>query len=427
VRRLPLWTALLLAVSLGSPPATANAASGACVVGEVGPLCQVWTGRVISVNDGDTMDVDIAGDGTRATRRIRMVGVQAMEQRVFSARYRQGDCHAVAATLRLEQLLNRGRRIVRLAAEDPWSTSHNRLRRLVAVKIGGRWRDVGTKLVGEGHALWWPTWSESAANRRYSIRSQRALAAARGVFDPDGCGPGPAAASPLALTVNWDADGNDAWNPSGEWVEIANLDPVNPVALGGWHLRDATLSRYTFPPHAVIPPGGRVTVNVGREGDQQTVFSWARRAAKFENASHDEDAMGDGAYLFDTLGNVRAAMIYPCRTACSDPLEGLLAVTADPTGERESIAVSNLTGGPVSLDGYLLKRRPYSYHFGPDAVVPPGESLRVMIQGDREDDTPLRKHWGLERQLLHDDGDQVLLNTYTDLVVACAAWGGRSC
>ena len=30
-----------------------------------GPLCTFWTGKVTFVADGDTIDVDIAGDGRR--------------------------------------------------------------------------------------------------------------------------------------------------------------------------------------------------------------------------------------------------------------------------------------------------------------------------------------------------------------------------
>ena len=40
--------------------------------------------------------------------------------------------------------------------------------------------------------------------------------------------------------------------------------------------------------------------------------------------------MGDGAYLFDTLGNIRATMVYPCRGSCADPAQGAVAVSADP-------------------------------------------------------------------------------------------------
>ena len=58
-------------------------------------------------------------------------------------------------------------------------------------------------------------------------------------------------------------------------------------------------------------------VDVGEESDGVSVFGWGLRAPVFANVTGDEDAMGDGAYLFDPLGNIRASMIYPCRFAAA--------------------------------------------------------------------------------------------------------------
>jgi hypothetical protein len=297
----------------------------------------------------------------------------------------------------------------------------------VAVKSGRRWRDVGTLMLSEGRGLWWASASESAANLSYRALLQQAIAAQRGLFDPDACGAGPSAASPLKLWVNWDADGDDTANPAGEWVKVRNLDPVNAVPLGGWYLRDSGLRRYTFPAHAVIAPGGTVTLNVGSDGDDASVFRWGLRAPVFENATRNENAMGDGAYLFDPLGNVRALMVYPCTVACSDPLQGAVAITAEPAVRRESVTLSNLTAGPIDLGGYVLKSPPFSYHFGAGSVLQPGESMRILVGGAPEDDQPLLKHWGIARPILRNAGDVVRLSTYSDITLACTVWGDRSC
>jgi endonuclease YncB( thermonuclease family) len=417
--------ALLMALfGLLALPAVADAARGACVAGRPGPDCTVWRAEVLSVNDGDTLDVDVLGDGTSSRRRIRLAGVQAMEQSSYGFRSRQGDCHAVAATQRLDALVRRSGRLVRLAAKDPESRSRGRFIRTLAVRSGGRWVDAGARMIREGRALWWASTHESAPNRRYSVLLQEAIAAQRGLFDPDGCGAGPSAASPLKVWVNWDADGDDTANPSGEWVKLRNLDPVNAVALGGWHVRDSGLRRYTFPADAVIPPAGTITVNVGTGGPGE--LSWGLRDPVFENASDDEKAMGDGAYVFDPLGNVRASMVYPCRGACSDPAEGSVALTADSRGRRESITIANVTAGPLDLDGYALKSPPYGYALD-QAVIPPGGSLLIDIGGDPAEDEPLERHWGLARPILRNKGDVARLATYTDITLACTAWGDRTC
>jgi endonuclease YncB( thermonuclease family) len=424
-RLLPLLLPVLAALAV--LPALAEAKRGACVAGQPVPRCEVWTAKVVSVNDGDTIDVDLAGDGTSAARRIRFTGVQAMEQKTYAARHRSGDCHAVEATLRVERLIRHSGNRVRLAAEDPLSTAHRRLLRTVAVRSNGRWTDLGTILVREGLALWMPLWAESAPNAAYSVLGQQARAAGIGLYDPDACGIGPSAASPLKLWVNWDADGRDTSNAAGEWVKLRNLDPVNPVPLGGWYVRDSGLRRFTFPPAAVVGPGATLTVNVGEESDGVSVFAWNQRAPVFGNVTDDTDAMGDGAYLFDPLGNVRASMIYPCRFTCTDPLQGAITIGAEPDGQRESVTLTNVSAGPVDLDGYVLKSAPQSYHFAPGSVIQPGGSLVVRVIGDPDQDTATVKRWGFARTILRNAGDVVELRTYTDIRLACAAWGDRSC
>jgi endonuclease YncB( thermonuclease family) len=427
-RALPFLLAVAIAALL---PAAADAARGPCVAGVPGPAsCYVWTAKVLTVNDGDTMDVDVLRDGTTASRRIRFAGVQTMEQTVFSARARQGDCHAVEATERVERLVRRSKGRVRLAAADPFSTSQRRrFVRTVAVRAGGRWTDVGMILMREGLALWGARTAarEYAVNAPYSMQLQRAIATQRGLFDPDGCGVGPSAASPLSLVVNWDADGPDDTNPSGEWVRIRNLDPVNWVPLGDWRLRDASLRDYQFPPQAVLPPGGWLTVNVGTEGDDATIFPWGLRYPAFANVTTNGTNMGDGAYLFDPLGNVRAAMVYPCRWQCADPLSGTVAIAVDPQGRGESVTVTNVSAAPIDLGDRALKSPPESYHFEPGTVLQPGASLRIRVVGDAGEDTELEKRWGLARPILRDGGDVVRLSSYTDITIACTAWGDRTC
>jgi endonuclease YncB( thermonuclease family) len=420
VRR-ALFIALLC---LLAPPALAEARSGACVVGRPADTCTVWMAQVVSVNDGDTLDVRVGEPGNRRSQRIRIAAVQAMEQSQYGFDQRAGDCHAVDATLRLEQLVRRSRGRVRLAADDPETRSRGRFVRTLAVRSGGRWRDVGTMLIREGLALWWASAHESAGNRLYSVLLHDVIAAQRGIFDPDACGAGPSAGSPLRIWANWDADGNDTANPSGEWVKVRNLDPVNPVPIGGWHVRDSGLRRFTFPAGAAIAPGDTVTVSVGEGG--AGVLGWGMSRPVFENASDDRRAMGDGAYLFDPLGNVRASMLYPCRGVCVDPAQGAVALSADPTG-NESITVENVGPGPLALDGYVLKSPPYSYPLDDGTVLPPGGSLRIETGGDPSDDAPLERHWGFGRSILRNAGDVARLATFTDIRIACTSWGDRTC
>ena len=93
---------------------------------------------------------------------MRLTGINEIEQSVYSRdpSKRRGECHALEATARFEQLIARGGDVVRLAAQNPNSTSRQRLRRAVAVRIDGVWRDTGQILVDEGHVLWVPSGTE---------------------------------------------------------------------------------------------------------------------------------------------------------------------------------------------------------------------------------------------------------------------------
>ena len=304
MRRVTLMALVLLALA---PAAAAEAAVGPCLPGGEGPRCHLWTGKVVHVHDGDTIEVRSGGRNLR----VRITGIQAMEQTVYSsyATRRRGECHAVAATARLERLLRRAGGVVRLSAQDPESRSGHRLRRSVAVRSGGGWRDVGRVLVAEGHALWLTNPDEWAWNATYAEAAERAREQRLRLWHPDACGAGPSANADLDLRVNWDADGVDVENPNGEWIRIANRSD-REVALGGWWVRDSALRRYTFPAWATVGAGDSVTVRVGPGRPDGSVFHWGLPEPAFENPAGDGRNVGDGAYLFDPDGDLRASAVY---------------------------------------------------------------------------------------------------------------------
>ena len=60
-------------------------------------------------------------------------------------------------------------------------------------------------------------------------------------------------------------------------------------------------------------------------------------------------------------------------------------------------------------------------------MLNPGETMRVYTEGDPADDTPLEKHWGMTSPILDNGGDSASLVTYTDVTMACTAYGSKSC
>jgi hypothetical protein len=104
--------------------------------------------------------------------------------------------------------------------------------------------------------------------------------------------------------VKWDADGNDHQNVNGEWIAVRNLDAARAVRVGGWRVKDSDLKQYKLPAWARIPAGGTIYVHVGRGRSHGNDFYWGLDRALFDNN------LGDGGYLFDPQGDLRAWDIY---------------------------------------------------------------------------------------------------------------------
>ncbi|RZU48658.1 endonuclease YncB(thermonuclease family) [Krasilnikovia cinnamomea] len=413
----------LISVPLAAAPASAS--TGYCLPISGSARCQVWTGKVAWVADGDTMLVDIYGDGTRTPKSVRIIGMQAMEQKVYSPnpKKRRGECHALAATARAEQLVKAGGGIVRMTALRASSKSKGRPLRSISVKINGQWRDIGADLVRRGLTLWQPFAGEWAADKTY--RRLEALAARDrlNLFDTDSCGRGPYQSTALSVWVNSDADGEDSKNLNGEWVRIGN-DSGASIRIDGWWVRDSGLRRYTFPANTVVPAHGAVFLHVGRGRNTATHKYWGLTAPVFENVGAAAHVIGDGAYLFDRQGDVRAWMQYPCLTGCTSPLTGKVSLTVREQ-TVEHVKITNTSAAAVDLFGHVLVNKPYRYPFLNHTVLQPGETL-TMYTGSGTN-SGLTRYWKKTGSILNDDGDAVSLQTKAEYIVECVKWGGVSC
>ena len=401
---MPLRILLLLALFALATPSVADA--------------RTWTGKVVRVNDGDTIDVDIAGDGRSREVRVRFISVQAMEQTAYhrKAAKRRGQCHSLEATAYLERLVRSARGRVRLSVSGTIARDQfGRLRRAVEGRIGGRWQDLGLKMISAGHALWLPAIDEKQFNRDYNIAQQEAAQRGRNLWDPDHCGAGPAQEVPLRIWAHSDQIGVDGRDINAEFVKVRNLSPTQTLDLGGWWVRDSNLRRFTFPAGTSVGPGATATVHSGGGTRSGTTFFWGLPKPIFENANTPDEDLGDGAYLFDPKGDLRAWMLYPCRVACADPAQGALQVEARPQ-RPESVVVRNVSGSAIELYGYQLSLTGSSWPFPEGAVVPAGGSYHVDVAD-----------WDSGRSMLVDAGGSIRLSTFTSVTVACDAWGSGSC
>lgn len=409
-------------------PAAAAARTGPCVLGaKHSPTCRLWYGKVTFVGDGDTVNVRLDGMKKKAFGpRVRIIGIQAMEEYVYTPdrKKRRGECHANEATARLEGLVKQSKGRVQLAAQHADSRSGRRLRRQVRVKINHRWRDAGRILMDEGHALPLANRTEWALNRSYRRLAQRAAARHIRLWNPQYCGAGPEQSARLRVWVNSNPPGPDPKGRSGEWARIRNLDRTRGVAIGRWWLRDSGLRRYTFRAGTTIPAGGTLTLYVGRGTNTGADLFWDLRKPVFDN--ENAHGSGDGAYLFDPQGDLRAWMMYPCVYRCTDRYQHDVRITVHPSG-HEYATVRNVSPSAIDLQGYRLTARAYSYEFPAGTVLRPGDVLRVDVDGDPAADQALRKYWGVGKFILPNRGGAARVSTYNDIVLACRAWGSGSC
>lgn len=423
--RAPLsFLVLVCALALGAlAPAAASAATGPCFPGAQGAPCRFWTATVTDINDGDTVSVRLDGDRSGRIWEIRFRAVQAMELSRYShlASRRRGACHAVAAANRVEQLIRASHNRVRLSAQHPATDVRGRLIRWIAVRRAGRWQDLGEILMREGHTLFMDNTSDTAWNRRYDLLGQQAARRGRNLWNPTTCGAGPQQRVPIRVWVLSDPVGMDT--PDGEWVKVQNRSASETLHLGRWWIRDAMLRRYTFPAHTAVAPGATVTLHVGHGRNHGADLFWGLGTTVFENAG-DARELGDGAYLFDPRGDLRAWMLYPCLVACADPAQGALQVTAEPRNP-ERIVVRNVSSAPIDLTQYEVAVQGSDWPFRDGTTLEPGQTLTVALAGDPRDDTRTTQHLGLHRYLMPDASGWAAVRTFTDIDVACDAWGGN--
>jgi endonuclease YncB( thermonuclease family) len=260
-------------------PAAAAARTGPCGLSPNAPQCQLWSGTVTFVGDGDTISVRMDDHKKDPPQRVRVSGIQAMEEYVYTTNVaqRRGECQAGEATARMESLIRQSKNRVELAAQNPSSSSRGRPIRQVRVKIRGWWRDAARILLDEGLVLPLGFKSEWALNATYSKLAQRAAEKRIGIWNSYYCGPGPEDFAYARVWVNSNPPGNDRDNPNGEWVKVRNLDPSKPLTLDGWWLRDSALRRYAFPAGTILQPGDTLRIDVVGDPaeDQPLRKSWS--------------------------------------------------------------------------------------------------------------------------------------------------------
>ncbi len=442
--RYSTWRIAVAGLLSAVAPWAALAAPSAATTSTVRELLTVK-----SVLDGDTIAVY---DASGVVRSVRMIGLNAMETAHVSEPGSVDECHGQQAKRALQQLVRPGD-LVQLRAMDGGSRSGERWRRSVWVDPDrdGDWTDavdVQRVLLEAGLAVWLPNVQEWSYNHEYNVVASKAAAhrSPGTIWDDAACGVGPSHGAKLKIWANWDADGFDAENINGEYVVVENVGTAD-VDVSGWWVRDAPSARhpssivpaagtssvrYVFGAGTVLRAGRRVTVHVGAGVDTSARKYWGLAAPVFDNVNR-ATGMGDGAYLLDPDGDIRARFTYPCVVSCGDPATGKLVfgkVMANPPGvdtaALEYLQIRSKATARLSLDGYVVVNIPYTFHFRRGSYIEPGETITLRV-GKYGVATRRNQHWGLSQPILNNSGDVVRLQRRDATPIACVAYGTQRC
>ena len=395
------------------------------------------TGVVDMVNDGDTFR--FIPDGQTQWQSVRIIGINAPEVTGWQNKLHDRDfCGGPQAYAELKRLLPKGTRI-ELRSVNAESSNRGRIQRSVFAlnPVTGAYDiDVAAEMARSGWVTWFTLENEPTFSADYRRLVDAAQDAQIGIWNPGSCGPIDQDGARIALTIHWDAPGNDAANLNGEYVIVRNAGSTT-VNLSGWILRDSAIDYWlTFPQGTLLAPGDFRVVHAG----SGTAGSPGPRdlymgspVAMFPNPRPGA-FLGDSAYLLDSNTAYRAWTEYPCLDDCAyDPFKGVLRVTdvlRVPSGSTQNaransqmVLVTNKGRSPILLDEYYLRRSLSTFSFVPGTVLKPGATIRVHVGKGKP--TAKDQYWGLPGPLFSVRGDVVDLRSVQDVVVSRKAWGDR--
>jgi micrococcal nuclease len=241
------------------------------------------TASVISITDGDTLEVRIDG----ATSDLRMLGINAPEL---------DECWGAESTIELAEMIE-GREVLLVSGEED-ADEFGRLLRYVYLDDPDGAVFINSAIVEFGNAIGLSNGHEH--QRSFKSLEASAFQSGVGMWGTFVCGDdeGIVADRPVIRVsdVQYNPDGPDNERLEEETVTIVN-EGYGRVSMAGWVLRDeSSRHRFTFPKGTLLVPGDSVTVVTGCSGGPEGAIHWCNDGAVWSN-------QGDTVIVSDTQGN----------------------------------------------------------------------------------------------------------------------------
>lgn len=219
--------------------------------------------------------------------------------------------------------------------------------------------------------------------------------------------------------VQFNAPGDDATNPNGEWVVIRNAG-ASTVDLTDWRLKDDGFD-YAFDDGETLAAGEQLRIFVGSGADSGPDRYWGNSEGILNNdggilriwtpQSQEVDAYAWGtedSVAEDPRGALR--MFANFNASGND--------TTNPNGEW--VAIWNTSDSTIDLSGYKLESNGDVYTFANGVDIDPNQNIRVRV-GDGTD-TSSNKYWGNSAGIFSNSGEYVDLIDASDETLLRHEW-----
>jgi len=223
----------------------------------------------------------------------------------------------------------------------------------------------------------------------------------------------------IRLTANYDAEGVDATNPNGEWVNIDNISG-STVDLKGYELRSGG-QIYYFPPDSKIFAGERMRVYAGSGTNSRLAKYWGHADGALANA-------GDLVEIVTLDLRPIAAFGWPCNP-CGPVADVAIVdfqfnIPGPDAPNDEWIDIRNHGNTSVDLRDWMVKDSSHFYDFKDSRMLAPGSSVRLYIGSGNDNASSV--YWGQPEAILGTNEILKLESPHRDLV-SCRAQGTYQC
>ncbi|MCX6416738.1 MAG: hypothetical protein NT097_02985 [Actinobacteria bacterium] len=365
---------------------TLDCGVGTDVVTASGAVEHVWEcGIVYKHEDGDTTHVKTTANKLVEVRNIGLQTPEMAKRNEKTKVLMPAQCGAKNAYENFKNLMPEEITIVQLRSikngVNGWGGGSRPTRSVYKLNnaTGQFDIDVQAEQIKEGWSMWWPTATEWAHNKEYLDLMNDAKARGVGLWNPNLCGAAVGNAPLIWFNQNAPQIDNDAEPAFGEYVILKN-DTDAEMNLSGWSLRDNSLNffwsdnkelswmqnRNRFS-SLVIPPHEFKIIYLDNPAEyplsssESRYFDWGYSpGAQLTNGSigaafSANYINGDGIYLQDDKGNMRASMTNPCTGAAMCVTPAWVTEIFNRSGQLIPIPVALNKVANVSRDLYNPK------------------------------------------------------------------------